>query len=121
MTTKKRTVSVRLDPDEKRRVDAAARLMKQSTGAFLEKAGGERARNVLLAWVVSRYQQGEASLSELAGETGLKVEEIADAVGLSRNEEAAAIFLASCRTVAETTGNPEFLKTAREAVKIVTS
>ena len=57
--------------------------MKQSMGTFLEKAGAERARKVLLEWVVSRYQQGEASLSELAEETGLKIEEIVDSAGHS--------------------------------------
>ena len=78
MATRKRTISVRLDDRAKRRVEKAARLLKQSSGAFLEKAGEERARQLLLDWAVSSYQRGEASFSELADETGLSVEEIVE-------------------------------------------
>lgn len=80
---KKYSISVPFSLEEMRRLDKAAQLMKQSMGTFLEKAGAERARKVLLEWVVSRYQQGEASLSELAEETGLKIEEIVDSAGHS--------------------------------------
>jgi predicted transcriptional regulator len=121
MATRKRTISVRLDDRAKRRVEMAAKLLKQSSGAFLEKAGEERARQLLLDWAVSRHQRGEASFSELAEETGLSVEEIMEAGGSQGKEEALQMFLASCRTVAETQGNPEFLRLGREAVEAISS
>lgn len=121
MATRKKTISVRLDDRAKRRVEMAARLVKQSSGAFLEKAGEERARQLLLDWAVSIYQRGEASFSELAEQTGLSVEEIMVAGGSQGKEEALQMFLASCRTVAETQGNPEFLRLGREAAEAVSS
>ena len=84
-----------LDPDARQRLEKAAKLQKQSSGAFLERAGEERARKVLLEWTVSRYRQEVQSLSELASETGLVVEEIVDALGDSGREEAVEMFLAS--------------------------
>lgn len=119
MATKKRTISVRLDDAAKQRVERAANLLRQSSGAFLEKAGEERARAVLLDWAANRYRRGEASLSELAEETRLAVEEIMEAMGSHGRKEALEMFLASCRTVAETRGNPEFLLLGHEAVKAV--
>ncbi len=94
---RKHTVSVRLDDESRQRVERAAKMLKQSSGAFLEKAGEERARRVLLERAVTLYQQGRGSLSDLAGETGLAVEEIADAVGSRGKEEAVEMFLALSR------------------------
>lgn len=117
MAIKKRTISVRINDEAKQRVERAAKLLRQSLGAFLEKAGEERARAVLLAWAAGRYRRGEASLSELAAETGLAVEEVMEAIGSDGKEEAIEMFLASCRTVAETRHNPEFLRLGQEVVK----
>ncbi|HLH23162.1 MAG TPA: hypothetical protein VK066_11605 [Chloroflexota bacterium] len=119
MSTTKRTISVRLDEAAARRLERAARLMKQSRDAFLGKAGDETARRVLLKWAVARYRQGERSLSQLADETGLTVEEIMSAAGNGDREAALAMFLASCRTVAETEHKPEFLRLAQEAARSV--
>ena len=119
MATKKRTSSVRLDDAAKQRVERPAKLLRQSSGAFLEKAGEERARAVLLDWAAYRYRREEASLSELAGETRLAIEEIMEAMGSHGKEDALEMFLASCREVAETKGNPEFLRLAQESVKAV--
>lgn len=121
MATTKKTISVRLDDVAKRRVERAAKLLKQSAGAFLEKAGQEHARHVLLAWAADRHRRGEASFSELADETGLAVEEIMLAVGSEGKQEALDMFLASCRTVAEARGDPDFLRLGEEAVKVVKS
>ncbi|HLB11905.1 MAG TPA: hypothetical protein VJO15_03005, partial [Dehalococcoidia bacterium] len=101
----------------RRHVDRAAKILKQSSGAFLEKTGEERARRLLLERAVTLYQQGQGSLSELAEEAGLAAEEIADAIGSRGKEEALEMFLASCKTVAETQGKPEFLRLGQEAVK----
>ncbi len=117
MTTKKRTISVRLDDRAKQRVQRAARLLRQSSGAFLEKAGEERARRVLLEWALGRYRAGQRSFSALAEETGLAVEEIMEAAGSRGREDALEMFLASCRTVAQTRGNPDFLRLGQEAAK----
>lgn len=88
MPTKKRTVSVQWGA---------------SADRHLERA-------------VSSYRRGERSFSELAGETGLSVEEIMDAVGQGDREAALAMFLASCKTVAESEGNPDFMRLGQAAV-----
>lgn len=116
MAARKRTVSVRLDPAAERRLEQAAKLLHQSRGAFLQRAGDATARQVLLEWAVARHRRAEASASELAEQTGLAVEEIMAARGDGGKDEALAQFLASCRTVAETQANPEFLRLAEEAV-----
>ena len=40
-------------------------------------------------------------------------------MGSHGKEDALEMFLASCREVAETKGNPEFLRLAQESVKAV--
>ena len=166
MPTTKRTISVRLDPAAARRLERAARLMKQSRDAFLGKAGDDTARRILLKWAVARYRQGERtrfhlvlvsfpgpssrrriwrfsakspapetrrserpthfrnrvgerSFSQLAEETGLTVEEIMGAAGNGDREAALAMFLTSCKTVAEVERNPEFLRLGQEAARAV--
>jgi hypothetical protein len=119
MPTKKQTISVRLDNAAKQQVKHAARITKQSAGAFLEKAGEERARQVLLDWATDTYRRGGTSFSELAGETGLAVEEIMLVLGDQAREAALDAFLASCRTVADATGNHDFLCSAEQAVEEV--
>src|SRR2546427_10610651 len=94
MPTKKRTISVRLDDAAKRRVDRAAKLSKQSAGAFLEKAGDAQARDLLLTWATNRHRSGGESFSELAAETGLDIEEIMRAMVGDSQQEALAVFLA---------------------------
>lgn len=119
MGTSKRTISVRLDDDAKRRVERAAHLLKQSSGAFLEKAGEEHARRVLLAWAVDRHRRGDASFSELAVETGLGVEEIMVAEGTEGRQDVLDLFVANCRTVAEARGDPDFLRLGEAAAELV--
>lgn len=119
MATTKQTVSVRLNPEAKQRIEKAAKLMKQSSGAFLGKAGEEAARAMLVGWAISRHRQGAASFSELAEQTGLAVEEIMEAAGSQGREAALEMFLASCRTVAETQDDPQFLRLGEEAAKAV--
>jgi len=65
---------------------------------------------------VGRHRRGEASVSELDAETGLAVEEIMLAIGSQSEQEGLHLFLASCRTVAEASGNPDFLGLREEAV-----
>jgi hypothetical protein len=117
MAMRKHTVSVRLDPKAEHRLEKAAQLTHQSRGAFLLHAGDERARRILLDWAVARYRQGDTSFSELAGQTGLAIEEIMRAFGEGGRDEALAQFLASCRAVAEAEDNPQFYATAQEVVR----
>ena len=121
MPTKKRTLSVRLEPDAERRLGKAASLTRQSRGAFLQQAGDEAARRVLLEWAAARYRDGAASASELAQETGLAIEEIMRAAGSAGREAALEMFLASCRTIAAKHENPEFLRLGEAAVAAVTA
>ncbi len=79
----------------------------------------EAARRALREWAVARHCQGDRSFSELAEETGLAVEEIMLAIGDQGRDQALQMFLASCETVAKTTGKPEFLRLAREAVQTI--
>ena len=89
-SSKKHTVSVRLDPQAERRLEKAAALTKQSRGAFLEAAGDEAAIRILRDWAVARYRAGDRTFSELAEETGLAVEEIMRAMGDGGRDEALA-------------------------------
>lgn len=120
MPTTKRTISVRLDDLAKLRVERAAKLLKQSSGAFLEKAGDQQARQVLLEWASDQHRKGNASFSELAAETGLAIEEIMVAMASDGESAAFDAFLASCRSVAEATNNPGFLQEGRRAVRLLT-
>jgi len=120
MATETRTVSVRLDPDAGKRLDKASALMRQSRGGFLEKAGDEAARRVLLEWTARRYRQGGGTFSELAQESGLAVEEIMEHLGDEERSAAMEMFLASSRTVAEAQNDPAFLEMAQQAVASLT-
>lgn len=113
---KKRTIAAHLDEGSERRLETAARLMKRSRGASVQEAVDETTRRILLDWAISRHAQTLQSFSELAEETGLAVEEIMLAAGDHGRQEALEMFLTSCKTVAETQHNPEFLYLAQEAV-----
>ncbi len=84
MATKLKTVSVRLDHRAGTYIDRAAKLLHQSQGAFLAKVGEEAAEQILLRWAVEQYSAGVASLSELAEQTDLPLEAIAQQVAQSR-------------------------------------
>jgi hypothetical protein len=119
MGTKLRTVSVRLGDAAGGRVSKAAQLARQSKGAFLARAGEAEAERILLDWAIERYSTGEASLSELAAETGLPLEVIATRIAERRGEAATDMYLASARRLAEVNGDPGFYAEARRAAKAV--
>ena len=118
MPARRETVAVRLDDESAKRVAAAARITRQSRGAFLGNAGDERARHVLLEWARARHREGSRSFSELADETGLPLEEIMLAMG-DDEQDGLALFLASARAVAQATNDAAFLTTAERAADIV--
>jgi hypothetical protein len=97
------------------RLKRAADLNKQSQGAFLEQAGDDRARRILLEWAIARRKQGMVTYSELAADTGLAVEEIMAAMELDP-EEASDLFLKMCEAVADAQGMPGFLRLAESVV-----
>jgi len=118
MGTKLKTVSVRLEDRAGARVSKAAQLARQSKGAFLAHAGEAAARNLLLEWASERHASGEASLSELAAETGVPIEAIEEHVSGQRSEEATAMYLTSAQRLAEALKTPRFYADAKRAVKL---
>ena len=121
MATKLKTVSVRLDRRAGTQIDRAAKLLHQSQGAFLAKVGQEAAEQVLLNWAVEQYSAGVASLSELAEQTALPLEAIAQQVAESRAIEATEVYLAGCQKLAQHLNLPQFYTTAKRAVQHATS
>jgi hypothetical protein len=109
-----------LDEDAARRLRKAASLNKQSQGAFLEQAGEERARQVLLKWAVARHRNHAATFAELADETGLAIEEIMAAMQVEPSA-AADLFLSMSRVVAEAQNSPEFLHLAEAVAQKLTT
>lgn len=116
MGTKLTTVSVRLEKHASVQVDKAARVLHQSKGAFLARAGEEAAEQVLLRWAVEQYATGVASLSELAAKTQLPLERIAQQVAENRAEQTTELYLASCQQLSQTLRIPRFYRSAKKAV-----
>lgn len=117
--TKLKTVSVRLDDQADARLERVARLLRQSKGAFLARAGNEAAEQVLLDWAAQRHRAGEASLSELAEETKLPLEAIAMYISRQGAEEALEMYLNSAKTLSDTFGTPNLYAKAQDAVRLV--
>jgi hypothetical protein len=105
-----------LDEVAQQQVDRAARLLKQTPAAFLQDAGAETARQVLLAWAVRRYRQGDNTFGELADETGLSVETIMRAAASDDRDEVLDFYLAAARTAARLLQDDGFLRSAQAAV-----
>ncbi len=136
----KRTITVDLDQPAADQLDRAARYRHQSPSAFLAQASEEVARRVLLDEAVRRYQEDpdDSSLSELAAEHALAVEELMQAIWARDQatatetgqtveevvrarhhpapERVEAVFLENCRTAARAMDDPGFLQEAQEAV-----
>ena len=121
MATKLKTVSVRLDRQAGMYIDRAARLLHQSQGAFLARVGEEAAEQVLLKWAVEQYRAGMASLSELAEQTDIPLEAIAQQVAENRAKEATEVYLAGCHKLAQNLNLPQFYTTAKKAVQHASS
>jgi len=116
MVTKKHTYSVRLDDSAQIFIEKAAKVTHQSCGSLLKFAGEDHARKVLLEWAVAQYKEDKFSFSQLAEQTGLAVEEVMDSVSMHSHERNLALFLASARTAARLSDNPEFYEQAKAAV-----
>ena len=136
----KRAITVRLDPDVAVRVERAARSRNLTIAGFLAQVSDDAAHQALFDDAVARYQRdpGAASLSELAHESGLAVEEIMRAIwqrdrltaaetGRSVAEVVAErsgrlpalpedVLLAAAQTVAEDLHDPGLVTRARSSV-----
>ena len=119
MGTKLTTVSVRLDTEASVHVDKAAQVLHQSKGAFLAQAGEEAAERVLLQWAATQYREGAASLSELAAETQLPLERIAQHVAEGQAESATDMYLTSCQQLSRTLRLPQFYLMAKKVLRQV--
>ena len=80
----------------------------------------EAARNLLLEWAAQQHASGEASLSELAAETGVPIEVIEEHVSGQRSAAATDMYLTSARRLAEALKTPRFYTEAKRAVKAAT-
>jgi predicted transcriptional regulator len=116
MMARRAAISVRLDDAVQEQVERAARLVNETPAAFLQRAGAETARQVLLAWAVRTYRNGERTLSQLAEETGLGVEDIIDAQSRADREGALDFYLAAARTAARLLHDDSYLRFAETAV-----
>ena len=116
MGTKLRTVSVRLDDQAGARVSKAAELVRQSKGSFLASAGEAAAEKILLDWAQRQWEAGEASIGELAEETGIPFEAIEQYISGQRSAMGTKMYLASARRLAELHDDPAFYEAAKRAV-----
>lgn len=136
----KRTITVDLDQPAADQLDRAARYRHQSPSAFLAQASEEAAHRVLLDEAVRRYQEDpdDSSLSELAAEHALAIEELMQAIwardrGIATEtgqtveevvrarhhpapERVEAVYLENCRTAARELDDPDFLQRAQGTV-----
>jgi hypothetical protein len=114
------TLALRLDPAIAQRVAHAARLTRRSPDAFVRWATDLASRSVVLEDAVRRYRRGERSLSELADESGLAVEELMDAVAAAggvgdRPDAGPSMFLASVRSAMESLDITNLMHLATQA------
>jgi hypothetical protein len=72
-----------------------------------------------LQWAVEQYTTGGASLSELAAETQLLLERIAQQVAEGRVEQMTETYLVSGQKLSQTLDIPQFYLTAKKAVRQV--
>ena len=68
----KRPITIELDAPAIRHIDRAARLLHQTTSAFLAGAAEAVVRQVVLEDAAERWLREEATFSELAAETSLR-------------------------------------------------
>ena len=116
MVARRTAISVRLDEAAQQQIERAAQLLHQTPAAFLQRAGADTARQVLLAWAVRSYRQREHTFSELAEETGLSVEMIMRDMTSADRDQALDFYLAAARTAARRLQDDAFLRSAETAV-----
>ncbi len=112
------TISVRLTREQRLQLGRACRIHRLSQSGYLTRLAIEQTRKDLLDHAVERYRAGQASLSELARDTGLDVPTIMDALAekTAAGKEAYKAFLAEARALAGRLKDPEFYEMAKAAV-----
>ena len=117
-TTASATITVRLTPEEHTLLRRLCQLKGISQARYLASLAAEQARQELTAYAVRTYQEGRASLSELATQTGLDVPTIMDAVARGAGAEPTAVdaFLSAAKSLAEAHADPGFYELAVRAV-----
>ncbi|MBI4605594.1 MAG: hypothetical protein HY721_26820 [Planctomycetes bacterium] len=117
--TARSTITVRLTPTQHALLDRACKVNHMSQTGYLARLAVESTREDLLRYAVRRYRAGEASLSELAAETGLDVPTIlgAAASGAGDSEQAVSAFLTEAKALAKRLEDPELYEMARDAVR----
>jgi hypothetical protein len=112
------TITIRLTPEEHTLLRRLCQLKGISQTRYLASLAAEQARLELTAYAVHTYQEGRASLSELATQTGLAVPTIMDAVAKAAGADKPAVdaFLSAAKSLAETHADRGFYELAVRAV-----
>ena len=113
------TISIRLSQEQRLQLRKACRLRQISQSGYLTRLAVEGTRHDLVQYAVRAYREGRASLSELAGETGLDVPTILDAVAVdsASTGDAVQAFLKDARDLARSLKDQELYELAKAAVK----
>ncbi len=112
------TVTVRLTDEEYEVLQRLCALKKISRTRYLAQLATCHAQQELLQYAVDEYRRGQASLSELATQTGLDVPTIMEEVARITEKDTQAVegFLAAVQTLAQVHNDPEFYTLAVQAV-----
>jgi len=90
-------------------------VLDEAAARRVEQAAEQAARRVLIDAIAAAYERNERSISELAAETGLAVEEIIEGMAARSGDAGLETFLASSRAVSEARNDPEFLRLSEVA------
>jgi hypothetical protein len=115
----KTTVTFRLTNEEDQVLSRLCTLKKTSKTGYLARLAKDQAKRELLNYAAKEYQEGKASLSELAKKTGLDVPTIMDEVAGIKGEDKRAVeaFLSAVKTLSKLNKDPELYNLAINAVK----
>lgn len=116
----KTTVTVRLTREEHAIIQRLCRLKNTTQTAYLATLAAEQARDELLKYAVTAYQDGEASISELVRKTGLDVTAIMDAIATvtAKDRRPVDAFLAAAKTVSKELKDADFYRMALKATDV---
>jgi len=106
----KRTITIRLTEEEHTLLARVCSLLHTSQSAYLAKKTVEHAKKDLLEFAVQKYLAGQASLSELATQTGLPAATIMDAVAEKAGDDTKCVeaLLSAAKAISQANNDPEF-------------
>lgn len=113
----KKTITIRLTEEEHTLLEKLCQLLKTSQSAYLTRQATEHVKKDLLEFVVEKYLTGQASISELATQTGLYAPIIMDAVAerVGSNTQCIEALLSAAKTLSKAHNDPEFYELAFNA------